>query len=172
MDSYQEQITGMAIDRYSRLLMLDGDMLLRRPIDSLFDETNATTAYTRQVSGNQIKQDGNPLLTRYLLAGTPEVNGENHHWPPSRENNDFIHPTSCNMGFAMLAPSDEMFEYYMSILRIKNRSNSAKMKRSLLNYAHRPDGPMPWLDLPFTYNIRSPIEEDIASDVASLHEKW
>ncbi|KAK5081348.1 hypothetical protein LTR05_008142 [Lithohypha guttulata] len=157
---------------YSRLLMLDGDMLLRRPIDNVFDELNATIIDSRSIPEKEVKHDENPIPAKYLLAGGPEVRGTLHHFPPSRENGDFIHPTGCNLGFVMLAPSREMFEYYMSILKIEGRFNSATMEQSLLNYAHRPEGAMPWQDLPFTYNTRTPIEEDIVGNVASIHEKW
>ncbi|KAK5070548.1 hypothetical protein LTR64_000219 [Lithohypha guttulata] len=139
---------------YSRLLMLDGDMLLRRPIDNVFDELNATIIDSRSIPEKEVKHDENPIPAKYLLAGGPEVRGTLHHFPPSRENGDFIHPTGCNLGFVMLAPSREMFEYYMSILKIEGRFNSATMEQSLLNYAHRPE------------------EEDVVGNVASIHEKW
>ncbi|ETN38769.1 uncharacterized protein HMPREF1541_06807 [Cyphellophora europaea CBS 101466] len=166
------KLRAWQLTAYSRLLMLDGDLILRRPLDSVFDETNATIIPTLSAPPNEIKLDENPLPAKYLFAAAPEVNGPKHHYPPTREHDDFIHAQEFNMGFALLAPSQEMFEYYISILRIPDRFYGGKMEQSLLNYAHRPGGAMPWQDLPFTYNIRSPLEEDILGNVASLHDKW
>lgn len=158
---------------YSRLLMLDGDMLLRRPLDGIFNEPNATVFQTLPEKQVARKSDEGLLPARYLFAGGPEVHGTQHHWPPSYEKGDFVHPADFNMGFVMFSPSLELFEHYLSILRIKDRFNSETMEQSLLNYAHRLDGPMPWHNLPPTWNIRHPLEEDIIiGNVASIHDKW
>lgn len=166
------KLRAWELTEYSRLLMLDGDIILRRPLDAVFDEINTTFATPLPEVVAPRKSDEAPLPLQYVFAGGPEVNGIEHHWPPSRAQNDFIHPDTCNLGFVLLSPSRELFDHYISILKIKNRFSSATMEQSLLNYAHRLDGPMPRRFIPPTWNIRSPNEADILGDVASLHDKW
>jgi alpha-N-acetylglucosamine transferase len=169
------KLRAWQLTSFDRLLMLDTDMLLRRPLDALFSEPSAQLAMTLDPStlpSSQLRPDEGLLPAHYLLAGGPEVLSENHTFPPSREANDFIHPYSLNMGFCLLAPSLELFEYYLSILRIPKRFNSATMEQSLLNYAHRRDGPMPWVDIPFTWTTTKPNVKDLVGQVASWHMKW
>jgi alpha-N-acetylglucosamine transferase len=160
---------------FDRLLMLDNDMLLRRPLDGVFLEPSAQIASTRDPStlpDFHLPEDESPIPRAYLLAGTPQVFSENHTYPPTREANDLMHPSTMNMGFCLLSPSLDLFHYYLSILRIPRRFNSATMEQSLLNYAHRRDGPVPWVDLPTTWTTTRPNLGGLVGQVASFHVKW
>jgi alpha-N-acetylglucosamine transferase len=160
---------------FDRLLMLDNDILLRRPLDGVFLDRSARIAASldpSSIADFHLPTDEGPLPSTYLLAGTPQVLSENHTYPPTRDANDMIHPSSMNMGFCMLSPSLDLFNYYLSILRIPHRFNSATMEQSLLNYAHRKDGPMPWADLPTTWTTTRPNLGGLVGQVASFHVKW
>jgi alpha-N-acetylglucosamine transferase len=46
------------------------------------------------------------------------------------------------------------------------------MEQSLLNYAFRRGGPMPWRELHYKWSATWPSEKDVEGNVVSLHEKF
>lgn len=152
--------------QYSRILMLDGDMMLLHPLDGVFDDPGAQI---------QVTQDHEPtklaaLPPTYLLAGISEPADSHHHFPVTKaEIKDLGY---MNAGFFMLAPSEAAFEHYRSYLDVPDSFRSTYMEQDLLNQAHKWTGPMPWKELNYKWNVRYPTENDFERGLVSMHEKW
>jgi len=73
-----------------------------------------------------------------------------------------------NAAYFVLQPSEELYEYNLSLLRVPGLFDSQFSDQNLLNYAHRREGNVPWKN---TWNIRYPTIVDLKSGCASLHEK-
>lgn len=94
------------------------------------------------------------------------LTGERDHpYPPALTN-------VFSAGFWMAAPSREMFNYLLSVMQHWNRFDPHTMEQSLLNYAFRRDGPMPWFELEPKWSATWPNQKDLKAGVATLHEKW
>ena len=63
-----------------------------------------------------------------------------------------------------------MFSYLISVMNHYRRFDPHTMEQSLLNYAFRRNGPMPWLELDYKWSATWPNLKDLA-EVATLHEK-
>ena len=134
---------------YERVLFIDADTLLTRPIDAIFDDLSArlpsTTLPHRR---DYIKADEAPLPAQYLFAARSDnaMTGEREHpFPPP--------PTPVfSAGIWLAAPSRELFAYLLSVMTHRGRFNAHTMEQSLLNYAFRREGAMPWMELDFTWS--------------------
>ena len=154
--------------QYDRILFMDADTTLTRPMDTIFDEEiirmPATTLSHRKA---HIKGDEYPLPANYVFAARSnnEYSGQrNHPFPPP--------PTNLfSAGFWILAPSQEMFSYLMSVTQHRRRFNPTTMEQSLLNYAFRREGAMPWIELHYKWSATWPNMRDFEGGVVSLHEK-
>lgn len=156
------------MEEYDRILFMDADTTLTRPIDAIFDEEIITTpATTLSHRKAHIRADEHPLPANYVFAARSnnEFSGErNHPFPPP--------PTNLfSAGFWILAPSREMFSYLMSVIEHRGRFNPTTMEQSLLNYAFRREGAMPWIELNYQWSATWPNMKDFEGGVASLHEK-
>lgn len=154
---------------YDRIAMLDGDIILQHRLDGVFKDPGAQIARTlRNVS---TKADEPAIPDDYLLASIGEVRGADHSYPPTWEK-DLKKPGYFCAGFFLLRPSRQLFAYYTALLSIPHRFSPEYMEQNLLNYAHRWDGPMPWKEVAYTWNIRSVNDHDLDQGVVSMHEKW
>lgn len=72
----------------------------------------------------------------------------------------------------LLHPDEKMFEYLVSFLSIKDSFDPQYMEQNLLNKAFTWEGPMPWKEVGYTWNIRYPTEHDFKQGLPSMHEKW
>ncbi|KAF2465004.1 nucleotide-diphospho-sugar transferase [Lindgomyces ingoldianus] len=158
---------------YERMLMLDGDTILNKPLDDAFNDPGAQIVSTLPVGHAESRRKGDEpdLPSQYLLASVGETKNYNHTWPPTKPT-DFERPDYFCAGFFLLSPSLELFKYYTALLDIKNRFDTRYMEQSLLNYAHRPDGPMPWKEVDYKWNVRHVNERDVEKGLVSMHEKW
>ena len=158
------------LTQYDRIVFLDVDTIITRPLDDIFDDPAAAldTTANRQ---DMTLQDEAPLPPSYTFAGVPEMNHE-HGYPPSDANHDFPNVNYLNAGFFVFKPSRDIFDYYMSVIQIPDRFNSDFPEQNLFNYAHRREGNMPWKALDPTWNIHYPSIADLEGGVASLHDKW
>lgn len=163
------KLRGWQLTQYKKVLFLDGDMILARPLDEVFTDPGATFAWSNDTA--ESPDDEAPVPPEYLLATIPETN-PNHEYPPNVENDDFKDPNYFNAGFFLFAPSQQMYDYYYSILSIENRFNMKYAEQNLLNYAHRRGGKVPWRNLDLKWNVRFPNKKDWEKGVHSLHDKW
>ena len=154
---------------YSRVLLLDGDTVLQRPLDGVFDEPNAQVIPSLN-NITDLPADEGSVPPHYLLASTGEIPNADHKYPPDWD--DFKNPGTFCAGFFLLEPSLEVFRYFKKILALPGRFDSTFPEQNLMNYAHRWDGPMPWKQISSTWNIRSVNTNDFEKGVASMHEKW
>ncbi|KAK0391526.1 hypothetical protein NLU13_1026 [Sarocladium strictum] len=152
---------------YSRILMLDGDMLLQSPLDPIFNDPNATVMLTKSDRGH--KDDEPDLPDDYLLCSFMEISRASHDWPPSDRSR---FPGYFNAGFFMLKPSKKMFDYYMGLLDMPGRFSPEYPEQNLLNYAHRWEGAMPWREISGRWNTKFTSEDDLRGGVVSMHEKF
>ena len=147
---------------YDRILFLDADTFVLKPLDGIFSDRAATSRKTK--SAVRIMPDEAPLPESYLFATLPEVGNKIHSYPP-------LTLPHFNAGFFLLAPSAQQFNYYTSLLRLEGRFDSTYPEQNLLNYAHRESGNMPWSKLYHGWNINLPNMNDVEKGVASVHSK-
>lgn len=154
--------------QYKRLLFIDADTLLTSSIDALFSEPEvslpAPTLHQHCPRADEI-----PLLpAQYVFAARSnnQFTGERRHpFPPL--NTDLF-----SAGFWAAAPSAELFAYLLSVMDHYRRFDPHTMEQSLLNYAFRRAGPMPWRELHYRWTATWPNREDLAGRVVSLHDKF
>ncbi|KAF2230218.1 glycosyltransferase family 8 protein [Viridothelium virens] len=159
------------LTQYERILFLDVDTILTRPLDAIFDDPAASSPSIPTSNANAVAPDESPLPASYTFAGVPEMNHD-HGYPPSDAHHDFPNVNYLNAGFFVFAPSPAVFAYYLSVLAIPERFDSQFPEQNLFNYAHRREGNMPWKALDPTWNIHYPNMADLEGGVASLHDKW
>jgi alpha-N-acetylglucosamine transferase len=157
--------------QYSRILVMDGDSMLVRPLDGVFDDPAAQIQPTKQLDNYTALEGEAPLPSTYLLASLSEVWDSTHEFPPTH-GTGLKQKGFLNAGFFLLAPSIEAFNHYSSFLEIPKSFDPKYPEQNLMNQIHNWDGPMPWKELSYTWNIRCPSDRDIEGGLVSLHEKW
>lgn len=150
---------------FQKVLFMDGDTVLTRPIAGVFDDPAAQFRDGQNVAEER-KWDEAPLPTRYLFAGKPDAMTYSHSYPPDMSSN------YLNAGFFVYSPSKEIMEYYMSVLELEGRFAPDMPEQNLLNYAHRMEGNMPWQKLHYSWNQNFVTPEDLKQSPASLHIKY
>ena len=151
-------------DQYEKLLFLDADMLIVRPLDDIFED-HGTRMETLPANVTSLADEGR-LPPSYMLAGQAQQRDRQHPYPPPA-NEDWF----CS-GFFVFSPSQEMFNYYLSLVTLENRFDPFYPDQNLLNYAHRWDGPMPWTKFNYTWTTTFPTIKEYEMGAASLHEKY
>ncbi|KAI9048297.1 hypothetical protein LZ554_008092 [Drepanopeziza brunnea f. sp. 'monogermtubi'] len=168
---WKDQFTKLRLyefEDYDRIVFIDSDTLVTRPIDTMFDSLMLQTpAKTHLNNTAQIRNDEHKLPAQYVFGARSDnaLAGERDHpYPPT--------PTSVfSAGFWVAAPSREMFNYLMSVMKRWRRFDPFTMEQSLLNYAFRREGPMPWTELDPEWSATWPNGRDVEARVATLHEK-
>ncbi|KAL1801567.1 hypothetical protein ACET3X_001909 [Alternaria dauci] len=163
-DDVMTKLRVWEMTQYDRIVVMDGDSMLLKNLDPVFDDPAA------QILATKPSNDTN-LPSTYLLASNSEVWDSTHTFPPTH-GTGLKKPGKMNAGFFILAPSLDVFEYYKTLLDTPNSFDPKYPEQNLMNHAHRWDGPMPWRELAYTWNIRCPNDNDIANGLVSVHEKW
>ncbi|KAK0108567.1 hypothetical protein ONS95_003365 [Cadophora gregata] len=145
---WKDQFTKLRIFEmveYERILFIDSDTLITRSIDRIFSSPLVQDpSPTLSNLTHQIKNDEALLPAHYLFAALPDnafAGERDHTYPPNSTSTDL------SAGFWLAAPSNEMFTYLMSVMQHWKRFDPFTMEQSLLNYAFRREGPMPWGEL-------------------------
>jgi alpha-N-acetylglucosamine transferase len=168
---WREQFTKLRLFQmvqYDRILFLDSDTLLTRPIDDIFEDPAVRVSDTLFDRNSQIKADEGSLPAQYVFAARSDnaLAGERDHpFPPTRTD-------TFSAGFWMAAPSKEMYQYLLSVMNHYRRFDPHTMEQSLMNYAFRSEGVMPWKELDYKWSATWPNEKDLKGEVATLHEKF
>jgi alpha-N-acetylglucosamine transferase len=152
--------------QYDRILMLDGDSMLLKSLDGVFDDPHAHPLHTKPHSANDTG-----LPETYLLASNSEVWDSTHKFPP-QDGTGLKGIGRMNAGFFILQPSLAAFEYYKSLIATPHSFDPKYPEQNLMNFVHRWDGAMPWREISYTWNIRCPNDVDIEKGLVSVHEKW
>lgn len=151
---------------YDRILYMDNDMLLTRPLDAIWDEAIVRQVQQTGTDKRRVRPDEAPLPATYQIVGVSDTGGGDHPFPPEESD-------GLNGGFFMLRPDARLFSYYRSIMAIPGRFDSAFMEQALLNYAHRRDGNMPWRAFEMgKWNCNWPNRQDLEGGAATLHDKF
>ena len=156
------------LTQFERICFVDGDTVLVKPLDSIFDEPAVATR-TTLTNPDALMADEAPMPPSYVFAGVVEMKKE-HHYPPLED--EYANINYLNAGFFILQPSLTLFDYYISLTTTPNRFVPHLPEQNLLNYAHRREGNMAWQQLDTKWNIHYPTTDDLKGGVASLHDKW
>ncbi|GAB0135459.1 hypothetical protein EsDP_00003796 [Epichloe bromicola] len=153
--------------QYKRLLFIDADTLLTSRVDALLAEPEV--ALPAPTLHGRSRPDEIPLLpAQYVFAARSnnQFTGERGHpFPP-------LNADLFSAGFWAAAPSAELFAYLLSVMDHYRRFDPHTMEQSLLNYAFRRGGPMPWRELHYRWSATWPSGRDLAGGVVSLHDKF
>lgn len=156
-----------AIVPYEKVLFMDVDMVLTRPIDKIFQDFS--TELGPITNASQVDAELGPLPEQYILAASPESHQKDHAYPFL----DSDHTMSTfNSGLFMYSPSVEMYQYYMRLLDHPDLYYTGIPDQDLLNYAHRWGGPMSWKRLHWSWYINLPNKNDLQGGMSLLHAKW
>ncbi|KAF1961544.1 nucleotide-diphospho-sugar transferase [Byssothecium circinans] len=161
---------------YSRVLLLDGDIILREPLDGIFDDPGTKFQVTNRSSAVKFplpKGEELPELPdQYMLGGTHETIGPVHEFPPTFENNGLQKYGYFNAGFFLLAPNLQLFDYYCRLMNTKDGFDPRYMEQNLLNRIHAWDGALPWKLIDVKWNMVAVNDADLDGGVKSMHQKW
>ena len=147
---------------YEKVLFMDADMYIAERMDGIFTDPTAEPFVSKL---ELAVEDEGPLPKSYIFSAQQYMEGRVHPYPPPP--GDYF-----SGGFFLCQPSIAMFNYYLTIAKIKDRFNSNAMEQGLLNYAHRRDGPMPWTDIYYKWTTTWPSMKEYQAGAHSLHEKW
>jgi alpha-N-acetylglucosamine transferase len=97
-----------SLTAFSRILYMDSDMLLTRPLDDIWDEE--TVKFPRKTNDNSPDSNSFNLPADYVIAGVTD------NERPGRKRPTRITPRSrLNAGFLVFKPDIDLFEYYVSL---------------------------------------------------------
>ena len=164
---YQGVMTKLRVfqqTEYEKMLYMDADMLVTRRMDAIFEDEG--TRIQEPKKDMDIKKETAPLPSSYILAGQAQQIDRVHRYPP-----DPTMDWMCS-GFMVFKPSQEIFEYYSSIMEREDSFDPMYPDQNLLNYAHRWDGPMPWTNVYYKWTSTYPTIKEFAMGAAALHEKY
>jgi alpha-N-acetylglucosamine transferase len=163
------KLRAWELTQYKLILFLDGDTIILKNMDGIFDEPNARPRLP--MAGNDTQEWEGHLIDPYVFATVPETSPF-HAYPPTAEA-DFFHGWDYfNAGFFMFAPSRDMFQYYRRVIETENSFDPEYPEQNLLNHAHRQTGMAPWQWVNTTWNLRFPNYGDLECGAASFHDKF
>ncbi|KAF2396365.1 nucleotide-diphospho-sugar transferase [Trichodelitschia bisporula] len=168
-ERWADQFTKLRLfeqTRWDRILYIDNDMLLTKPLDDIWDEPAAMHVMKTKERPVGVAEAPLEPPANYLLSGVTDNGGWEHPVPPSGEG-------MLNGGFLMLRPDKELFNYYVDKLNTPGSFDSGMMEQSLLNSVHDRAGRMPWQGFPpGKWNANFPMLKDVANGAATLHDKF
>ncbi|KAF2729608.1 nucleotide-diphospho-sugar transferase, partial [Polyplosphaeria fusca] len=175
-DDVMTKMRVWEMTQYDRILMLDGDSMLRSSLDGVFDDPGAQLQRTKPAHNTNHTALTNlttlaPYPETYMLASLTEVWDSTHSFPPG-EGTGLKKIGYMNAGFFILAPSKPAYEFYLSLINSPGSFDPRYPEQNLMNFAHHWSGPMPWREIAYTWNIRCPTENDFKNGLVSMHEKW
>ncbi|CRG86544.1 hypothetical protein PISL3812_03551 [Talaromyces islandicus] len=160
----------LGMTQYDRILFLDADTILTRPIDGIFNEPQSQAAATSLLveRPKQIRWEEGQPPAEYVFAARSDngLTGQRDHPFPPKETDEF------SAGFWLAAPSVELYQYFLNVMSQYPRFDPKTMDQALLNYAFRRDGTMPWQELNYTWSASWPSMSDVEGGVASLHDRF
>ncbi|KAL4905026.1 hypothetical protein BDW74DRAFT_168151 [Aspergillus multicolor] len=158
------QIFNPTIVPYAKAIYLDADVILRRPIDSLF--YTSPPSQTRAVNGtSQPCSNGSNLPESFLMGASVDTGLPNH--PMITEQWSYF-----NAGFLLYIPNARLLQYYKCLLTKPELWSYGFLDQDLLNYAHHREGRMPWQQLHSSWHRNHPLDDHFNNNIASLHVKW
>lgn len=167
---YQGVMTKLRVFQqtdYDKVLYMDADMLITRRMDAIFEDEAVKIQQTKKDKNTE--EEKAPLPSSFLFAGQAQQGDRVHKYPPDPSDQ---HAEWMCTGFMVFKPSQEIFEYYTSIMERESSFSPDFPDQNLLNYAHRWDGPMPWTNVYYKWTSTYPTIKEYAMGAAALHEKY
>ncbi|KAF2642314.1 nucleotide-diphospho-sugar transferase [Massarina eburnea CBS 473.64] len=166
---WKEQFTKLRVFQmieYKRILFIDADTLITRPLDAIFSEPEVTSLAPR-IRDSKLKSDELSPPKEWFFAARSDsgLAGERDHPIPP------FQTTAFSAGFFMLSPHPQLYAYLLSVMSHWRRFDPFTMEQSLLNYVFRREGTMPWRELNWKWSATWPTEGDVQAGVATVHEK-
>ena len=160
--------------QYEKILLIDADVLPVRRLDGVFQDP--ATGILKPLHDKKREDDHIPLPGTYMFAGMT-MGGSREHDSETEEKyyasmKKYNELEQVNAGFLLTAPSQEIYNYYTSVLAQEDRFNPVQPEQNLLIEAHRIDGPMPWKSIRYNWVINSPNFQDYENGVHAVHEKF
>lgn len=159
--------------QYDKILLLDADVLPVRRLDGVFQDP--ATEVVAPLQDKKREGDKIPLPATYMFAGMTNGGGREHDSETEEKYYGSMAKygelEQVNAGFLLAAPSQEMYDYYTSVLHEEGRFDPAQPEQNLLIEAHRLDGPLPWKSIRYDWVINSPNFQDYEHGVHAVHEK-
>ncbi|KAJ5592613.1 hypothetical protein N7537_009517 [Penicillium hordei] len=150
------------LEEYDKIVFLNVDSVLFRPIYEIFDDPAATM---RAVTKPTAKMPKN-----YMIASQHDSRMKlNTQLVSDRE---FYEKGDMDTGFFILCPSNDLYKYYVGLRLILDQDDSVRPKQNILDYAHRADGPMPWQSLGPEWNLKDASQSDCEAGLKSINHKW
>jgi hypothetical protein len=109
--------------QYERILILDSDIVLQTNIDGVFEDPVVEVMQPKEIEGVEHLEHEAAYSEEYLMAATMELVEQGHHYPPKGPADYYKGGGYLNAGFMLLQPSQEMFEYYVSLTKVSQRCN-------------------------------------------------
>jgi alpha-N-acetylglucosamine transferase len=166
--------------QYERILIMDSDEVLQTNIDAVFEDPKAVILKPKpQPEGFKQLEHEAPFPEEYLMAGMEEL-ANTHKFPTQGPEDYYQGGGYLNAGFMLVKPSQDVFEYYVSLTKVNSKKadgtwlfNPVFPEQALLNYAHRMDGPMPWIPLDPLWMLHLATAEDVKkTKPKGIHTKW
>jgi alpha-N-acetylglucosamine transferase len=148
---------------YERVLMMDTDTAITRPIGRIFhDASSSVTKINKEKAWDLLPDD-------YAFSATPEPRDRNHPYPfldPEHKHSYF------NSGLVLFKPCTEIFQHYLEIIAQPELFYNDLPDQDLLNYVHRWTGPLPWRRLHYSWFLASTNQNDLDGGMAIVHGKY
>lgn len=159
------------LTQYDKMLGLDTDMLVTRQLDEVFHDAGTRVRQIEPLDEvERIKlKPSEPLPSvgaEYLIAGQPQQASFDKPYPPD-PNNAWL----C-LGFFVFKPLQAIFDYYMSLKEVEERFETVFPDQKMLTYAHRWDGPMPWIHVDYRWTSTFANFDDYTMGAATFHAKY
>ncbi|KAB8627266.1 hypothetical protein FH972_026099 [Carpinus fangiana] len=153
------------LTQYDKVAYFDSDTVIVQNLDEIFND-EAAVVTPNLGNPKEAPEDEGKQPSQYIFAGNAGAGGFDHAWPPppNRKN--------LNGGCFVYKPSQDMFDYYMRVVNIKDRFEIKYMEQNLLAYVHRREGNMPWKQIHYKWNTNWATFNDTLRGVASLHTKF
>jgi alpha-N-acetylglucosamine transferase len=153
------------LTQFSKICYIDSDHLVTDRLDGIFSDEATLTQHTLS-NPAETAADEAELPRTYMMAAHVDYWGYDHEYPPSPQGE------YMNFGFAVFSPSTPLFDYYVSVLGQQGRFDMGMQEQSLINYAHRRGGNMPWKPLWPGWNVNWATEKDWKAGAKSFHAKY
>ncbi|KAJ5890046.1 hypothetical protein N7504_010856 [Penicillium tannophilum] len=145
------------LEEYDKVLFLDVTSVLFHPIHEIFENPVTAMRTTTNPTADMPKS--------YMIAAQLDSS-------MSLDTQLVLGKNKMDDGFFILSPSENLYNYYISLLRLLDEHDFGRSEQILLNQAHRADGPMPWQDLGFGWSSKHASQSDYETGLKSVNHEW
>ncbi|KAJ5249255.1 hypothetical protein N7468_000706 [Penicillium chermesinum] len=153
------------LSEYDKVLYLDPTSVVLDPLDDIFEDTTTTIIQMTIDAQDHLPQS-------YMMAGWNQRYVDSKLSDGGVRRDKIENLNAMSTGFFVTHPSSDMFEYYIRLLHSMEQSSFDHLTQSILNYAHRTDGPMPWRSIGPGWSMTGPSRWDIENGLRSINHAW